>query len=353
MKREAKKLLEEHTIAVELASTIASGRYLFGNKAEELEKVLSERFNGEAVLVGSCTDALYLSLKAINAKHQVIVPAVSAIPTAVAVKMAGLEPVYVDVESNTRTICPIQLEKTLEENPLVSAVIVVHLYGNWAHMYAIKSICDAKNIPIIEDCAQSFGGGMYESASGLMSAHSFYPTKNLGCMGDGGAVITKDTSLAAQLKELRFYGQKSSYVMGHTHGINSRMDELQCTILLEKMKYIDEIEAKRRHMLRRYNEYLKPVVNTLEWDMSAMPHLYPIFVNDRIAFRKKMDSAGIQTAIHYPFTLPAAVSKDYGSYPAAEYCSQEEVSIPFNPWMTEEEIEYVLLNTLKIIKEGY
>lgn len=346
-----------HTCSADIEKIFSSGRYLFGEFSKNLENKLSHIFDAEVVTVGSGTDALALSLMSLGVgrNDRVIVPAYSAIPTAVAVKMTGAEPLYVDVDLKTGCMEPNLLSQALDKYHDIKAVIVVHLYGNVADMSMIRGLCRGRNIPVIEDCAQSYGSMSLAQLTGLhgtMGAFSFYPTKNLGCLGDGGAVITKNSRLAEKVRELRFYGQKSSYVMGDQHGLNSRMDEIQCAVLLKKLENVDVEFSKRKKMKLKYDKALSgfEYIKTLEWDFGAIPHLYPIFVSNRKSFQAKMLERGVVTAIHYPFTLPAAVSKIYEPFSNAEYLSERAVSLPFNPWMTESEINHVLDVTISVIE---
>lgn len=353
MSKEAEILINNNMLIDDLKNVILSGHYLFGLKAQELENKLSEFLNSNVVLVGSGTDALYLLLRAfeIGPGDKVAIPTISAIPTAIAVKMTGAECLYIEVSEKTMTMDSIQLIPHLKD---VSAVIPVHLYGNVVNdIKHISELCSSKNIPVIEDCAQSFGakkGTKHTGTIGTAGTLSFYPTKNLGCFGDGGAVVTENTSLAQEIRELRFYGQKNKYAMGN-YGMNSRMDEIQSTILLKKLNYLKILNKRRIDMLGKYrNGFQKAQINTfntIDWNDGCMPHLYPIFIKDRNKFINYMSDKGIGTAIHYPFTLPAIIDKFYKKYPLAEKKVKEIVSLPFNPWMSDEEINYVIETTLE------
>jgi dTDP-4-amino-4,6-dideoxygalactose transaminase len=346
MKKEAEILINNVQLMDNLKDTILSGHYLFGPKLQELEDKLSEFLNSNVILVGSGTDALYLLLRAFNIGpgDKVAIPTISAIPTAIAVKMTGAECVYVEISEKTMTM---DTSKLCLEN--ISAVIPVHLYGNTADVEFISAICGCKNIPVIEDCAQSFGakiGARYTGTIGSAGTLSFYPTKNLGCFGDGGAVVTNNINLAQEIKELRFYGQRNKYAMGNTYGMNSRMDEIQSTILLEKIKYLNTTNERRLIMLKKYKKGLMKseinTLNTISWKVGCMPHIYPIFINNRKRFINYMTKMGIDTAIHYPFTLPAAIDKSHKKYSIADKKVMEIVSLPFNPWMSNKEIDYVI-----------
>ena len=348
LQKEAKFLIE-YGIMQDIEKTFATGHYLFGPKSKELEEKFSEMFNSEAILVGNGTEAIYLALRSygIGPGKKVAIPAFSAIPTATAVKMTGAEIVYIDIVPATGCMNYYMLE---EFNDL-DAVVIVHLYGNVADVKKTKLYCQENKIPLIEDCAQSFGATINHKKVGTfgnMGAFSMYPTKNLGTAGDSGLVITKDTSLAQTIKELRFYGQKQKYVMGDVCGINSRADEIQSTILLNKLKILPEIEEQRLRMLHKYRIELS---NKLQWEAGSMPHLFPIRVKNRRAFIKKMKEKEIDTAIHYPFTLPQAIDKKIEPYLYAESFADEIVSIPFHPWLEPDEVDYILETTKKCLGE--
>jgi len=341
MQREAEFLIR-NGLTTGLESTIMSGQYLFGPRARELEEKLSEKFNAEVVLVGSGTDAITLSLLAYNIgpKDTVIVPAFTAIPTAIAVKMTGAQ-----IKSVYITEAGFINEETIWGEGEISAIVPVHLYGNPMDITFLRSTCRHNNIVLIEDCAQAFGtrigeGGQLAGTLGHTGAFSFYPTKNLGCFGDGGAIVTKDTSVAQKLRELRFYGQKNKSAMGNSVGMNSRMDELQCTILLKKLSLLATLEERRLIIFRKYMTDLRP--HTIRWISGNMPHLFPILVHNRYKFMRCMLNKGVETSIHYPFTLPAAVEKSKQSFPVAEKFASQVVSIPFHPWLTDEEVDYII-----------
>jgi len=335
-------------LMTDIEEVIRSGRFLFGPKATELEIRLSEMFGRPVVLVGSGTDALALSLKALGVGpgDAVAVPAISAMPTAVAVHMVGADPIYIDVDSSF-TMDPRRLEEATN-NPRLRAVIPVHLYGNPAEIGKIRIICNKARLFLVEDCAQSFGASSSVSllgTIGMAGALSFYPTKNLGCMGDGGAVVACNETMAQSIRELRFYGQKSRFAMGTRIGINSRMDEIQCTILLKKLQLMPSQCSRRKEMKAVYDDAIKDTrFWTPAWRNGAMPHLYPIAAEDRAKTMAELAEKGVGTDIHYPFHLMEAVENSPGSgeLSQAAIYTKKVFSLPFNPWMTDDEIEYVL-----------
>jgi dTDP-4-amino-4,6-dideoxygalactose transaminase len=352
LSREGDRLVE-HGLMEAIERTIRGGRFLFGSNADGLEILLSETyFEGRpVVLVGSGTDAICLSLKAldIGPGDKVAVPAISAIPTAVAVKMTGAEPVYLDVDSSM-TMDPKQLEAAIDRDPAIKAALPVHLFGNPADIGKIRLICAKKGIVLVEDCAQSFGAkvpaGNPLGTLGAAGALSFYPTKNLGCFGDGGAVVCADDYMASDIRELRFYGQAGCCRMGKRWGMNSRMDEIQCAILLKKLELMDGDMARRLEMKKKYDEALRecPQVWTPCWREGCMPHQYPILSPSRAHLIEALKARGIQVAVHYAFHLREAVegAPGAGSATEAKRWVGQLISLPFNPWMTDEEADRVL-----------
>lgn len=347
LSRETSRTCFQKKVLSNVKKILDNGTFLFGKNFNKLEAKLSKMFEAEAVLVKSGTDAIALSLMVNGIGHgkRVAIPAFSAIPTAAAVIMTGATPVYVDVSIRDAGISIELLADVIDK---VDAVVPVHLYGQPADMPRVMDAC--KNKIVIEDCAQAFGSkidGVSVGKFGQCGAFSFYPSKNLGACGDAGFIITKDSCLASKLRELRFYGQKNSYVMGDSVGINSRIDEMQCAIILEKLKEFPKVLNKRMNM---FEKYLKEVGKfSINWNSGATPHLMPIITSDREKFILKMKDNEISTLIHYPFTLPKSVSKSDEKFIVAEEYSKNVVSIPFNPWLTDAECDYVLEATKRNI----
>lgn len=350
-------------LSEDLERVIASGTYLFGPNMERLEARLSDMFHGlHVVTVGSGTDALAISLRAVGVReHDVVaVPSLSAIPSAVAVKIIGGRPVYVDV-GDTGCMDAIKLEECFKKYP-VKAVMPVHMYGNLADMDRIVRICRDYGTPIIEDCAHSFGAGD-NRIRGTAGAFSFYPTKNLGSMGDAGAIVTHDPMLAKTARELRFYGQRSRKEMGVLSGLNSRMDEFQACVLLRKLDLFERFGGRRRREIAEaYDRFIPPykhedgpLLCQLPRRPGWMPHLYPVLARSaekREPLRERLAELGIQTLVHYPFHLGEAVenSPGMGWGSVGKDISEREISLPCHPWMGDEEIE-VVENALKILFE--
>ena len=352
LSREGQRLLDDGLLD-DIANVIRDGRFLFGPNALAVERRLSEEyFDGwPVVLVGSGTDAICLSLKALGVGpgDKVAVPAISAIPTAIAVKMTGAEPVYLDVDASM-TMDPACLERAIEHDPAIKAALPVHLFGNPAQIGKIRLICAKHGILLVEDCAQSFGAkipaGNPLGTLGAAGALSFYPTKNLGCFGDGGAVVCCDERMAADIKKLRFYGQTDCCHVGRQWGMNSRMDEIQCAVLRKKLDRLPEDLNRRLEMKAKYDDVVKdlPQIWTPSWREGCMPHLYPVLGPNREALKEALVKRGVTTSIHYPFHLREAIEGAPGAGNAtdAKRWVGQLLSLPFNPWMTDEEADRVL-----------
>jgi UDP-2-acetamido-2-deoxy-ribo-hexuluronate aminotransferase len=348
MRREAKELISNN-IMKNIKKTISSGNFLLGEKTLELENYMSNYFNKFAVTVGSGTDALELCLRALNisTNDKVAIPAFTAIPTAIAVKSIGAKIVYIDINETMTMDCN-DLEDKLKTND-IKAIIPVHLFGNVANIKKIKEIC--KDIPVIEDCAQSFGSkccGKLTGTFGTFGAFSFYPTKNLGTFGDGGLIVTSNKIFADKIKELRFYGQKSKYSMGEQCGINSRIDEIQATVLLKKLETFSEKLETRSRLKEKYISELKN--KSIAWSPEAIPHLFPLFSNERARVMKELKQRGVVSLIHYPFCLSEEIDKIDSKNLFAKKISESIFSIPFHPWLRKSEVKYLIkqINSLNL-----
>jgi len=343
--------LKDMGLMKDIEEIIDSNRFLFGPKLDQLEDKLGHYFQANVAVVGSGTDAIVLSLMSlgINRGDRVGLPAFSAIPTATAIKMVGAEPVYFDVDADTGVVGDAVYKKI--KDCYLNAFIPVHLFGKTVNIEVINLLKKC-GIPVVEDCAQSFGSKIMTSnnqlihtgLAGDIGAFSFYITKNLGTFGDGGLVVSKNKSLIEEIKELRFYGQKSKYVMGNLCGINSRLDEIQCSIVLKKLQYFPEQITLRKNLRQLYVSKFKNYGSTcyLKWDRGDAPHLFPIKITRRKDFIKTLKYYGIETAIHYPFTLPEVIDKNFRDFPNAQFFRDHIVSLPFHPYLSNEEVEYIV-----------
>ncbi|PWJ65798.1 dTDP-4-amino-4,6-dideoxygalactose transaminase [Fibrobacter sp. UWB8] len=309
--------------------------------------------------VGNGLDALTLMLKAsillgrMAEGDEVIVPANTFVATVLAVRAAGLVPVLVEPNPETCVLDASRLTDACSAR--TRAVLVVHLYGRLADMPAICEFAKAHNLLVFEDAAQAHGAVLDENKlSSNAAAYSFYPTKNLGAMGDGGAVVTDDQELAQVVRSLGNYGSYEKYVNKYV-GVNSRLDEVQAAVLLAKLPHLDSWNRRRQEIAARYcSEIKNPLVRVTP--VPANPkshvwHVFPVFCERRDDLHKFLKERGIETLIHYPIpphlqeAFDGALSRGelrYGPLPIAEELARTELSIPIGPGMTDEQVAYVV-----------
>lgn len=287
---------------------IDSGWYVLGPKVEQFESAWAQ-YCGVAGCAGVANgmDALEIILRCCNIGpgDEVITTGMTAFATVLAIMRVGATPVFADIDPDTALLDLVSAEAMITSK--TRAIILVHLYGQMKHMRAWKALCDLKGIDLIEDCAQAHGAkeeGISAGAWGVAGAYSFYPTKNLGCIGDGGAVVSNDRDLIVRAKQIRNYGQANRYE--HVEfGLNSRLDEIQAAILLERLKYLDQFNLRRRQIAKAYLNSLskKESVRVLKRDSlskSDVNHLFVIIVSDPGAMSSLLGAEGIQTFRHYP-----------------------------------------------------
>ena len=291
------------------------GPYILGSEVEAFEQEFSDYHKLKyAVGVGSGTDALALTLKAygIGAGDEVITVSHTALATAAAIVIAGATPVLVDIEENYFTMDPKAIEAAI--TPRTKAIIPVHLYGQPCDMDAIMAIADKHHLIVIEDCAQAHGAiykGKIVGTIGHAGCFSFYPTKNLSAIGDGGGVITNDRQIYERLKRLRQYGWDENRV-SQEPGVVSRLDELQAAILRVKLKYLNEDNQKRRLIAQTYPTLLEStelIFPEVRPDCEHVFHLYVIKAKDRQKLKANLEERSIQAGIHY--THPVHMNPGY------------------------------------------
>ncbi len=333
------------------------GSFIIGPEVNELEQMLSDYTGSKyCVSVANGTDALQLALMAIDFKpgQEVITPGFSYIASAEAVKILGLTPVYVDVDYNSCNIDPRKIQEKISNK--TCAIIAVNLYGQCANFEEIKPIAHKASIPIIEDAAQSFGAkhhGALSCTLGDISCTSFFPTKPLGCYGDGGAIFTDNEKYYSQVKSLSRHGQSKRYIHDLV-GINSRLDTLQAAILLSKLEIFSEEIEKRQEIFQKYCERLETVEeiilpSILDINTSVFAQ-FTLKVTKRDNLIESLKNADIPYAIHYP--MPIYMQKAYQtniSLETTEELCKTVISLPFNPYLTDEEIDLIC----KIIKNHY
>lgn len=327
------------------------GWYLLGQEITDFENAFAE-FCGvkNCVGVGNGLDALTLIIKAygFSSGDEIIVPANTYIATILAISQNGCTPVLVEPDINTYNINPDLIEAAI--TPKTKAIMVVHLYGQAVEMEKVWPIAQKYNLKVIEDSAQAHGAlyqGRRTGSLGDASGFSFYPGKNLGCLGDGGAVTTNDDELAERVRALRNYGSEIKY-QHLFKGVNSRLDEIQAAMLSVKLKYLDQDNQKRRAVARFYRENIvnpQIVLPQVKNEESHVWHIFAVRCARRDELQKYLSDNGIGTQIHYP--IPPHKQQAYSewntlSLPIAEQISREELSLPMSPVLTQQEIEYVV-----------
>lgn len=333
-----------------------SGWYILGKECEAFEKEFADYCGTKHCIgVGNGLDALHLILRAygIGEGDEVIVPANTYIATWLAVSYAGAKPIPVEPDEKTYNINPILIEQAITEK--TKAIIAVHLYGQPADMDSINYLAKKYNLKVIEDAAQAHGAkykGRRTGSLGDAAGFSFYPGKNLGAIGDGGAITTNDPVLAEKVKILRNYGSKIKYY-NEIKGFNSRLDELQAALLRIKLSKLDEWNGRREIVAHKYIEELHNSTNIVlpqipEW-VDPVWHLFVVRCSERDKLQNHLNSAGIGTLIHYP--IPPSLSSAYadmdyktGDFPITEQLARSVLSLPIGPHIEEHEI-------LRIIEE--
>ncbi|MDH3410936.1 MAG: DegT/DnrJ/EryC1/StrS family aminotransferase [Gammaproteobacteria bacterium] len=344
------------TATVDLASAVQrvmdSHWYILGKEVSEFEREFAE-YCGVPYCVGLAngTDALELALRSVGAGEgdRVVLAANAGFYGSTAVRIIGAVPVYTDVDPQTLTLAPTALRKVLEKG--VKAIIVTHLYGQLADVTTIVDLAAEFDVPVIEDCAQAHGaarGGRRAGAFGHVGCFSFYPTKNLGALGDGGAVITSRAEIAARVRRLRQYGWGAKYHVEAPGGRNSRLDEIQAAVLRAKLRHLDAWNARRRAVARSYNEAFVelPARFPPSTGEDYVAHLYVLRVANRARFRKVLNERGVASDVHYP--VPDHLQPGYpcedgkGALPVTEAACDSVVSLPCFPGIKDEQVEQVI-----------
>lgn len=335
-----------------IREVLSKSSFILGPYVEKFEKEITA-YTGtkHAIGVASGTDAILISLMALGIKpgDEVITTPYTFFATAGSVSRLGAKPVFVDIDPDTYNINPGQITKEINDN--TKAVIPVHLYGQCAEMDEILKIAGENGLKVAEDAAQSIGAEYKERSSGSMGdtgCLSFFPSKNLGCCGDGGMVVTNNEEIAEKIKILRVHGSKPKYYHP-VIGLNSRLDSIQAAILSVKLKYLERWAESRRINAIKYNELLKDTPVGTPFVESYNLHVYNqyvIRVNDRDGLQKHLAGKGIETALYYP--LPLHLQECYrelgykeGDFPEAEKAAKETLSIPVFPELKDEQLRHV------------
>ena len=341
------------------------GQYILGPEVAELEEKLAA-YTGvkHCITVANGTDALQIAQMAlgIGPGDEVITPGFTYIATAETVALLRAKPVYVDIDPRTYNLDPALLEAAI--TPRTKAIVPVSLYGQCADFDVINAIAAKHGIPVIEDAAQSFGAtykGRKSCNLTTIACASFFPSKPLGCYGDGGAIFTNDDELAKVMRQIARHGQDRRY--HHIRvGVNSRLDTLQAAILLPKLAVLDEELAQRQRVADTYNRLLSPVIaSEARQSMSAIqtPYLdphntsawaqYTIQVPNREPLQEQLKQVGIPTAVHYPIPLnkQRAVADATAQLPVGDAVSQRVMSLPMHPYLDESSLQTIAQTILK------
>ncbi|WP_010522308.1 DegT/DnrJ/EryC1/StrS family aminotransferase [Aquimarina agarivorans] len=347
----------ETSLKSQFKTFLTNGHYILGNKLIEFENAFANYCGAKHCIgTGNGLDALtlilkgYIELGKLSAGDEVLVPANTFIATIISIQQAGLVPVLVD--PNESSFCISEVEVKQKITPKIKAVIVTYLYGQISGINQLKHWCHQNNLLLIADAAQAHGaisennkkaGSIADAA-----AFSFYPSKNLGALGDGGAVTTSNTLLATCIQKLRNYGTSKKYV-NELIGINSRLDEIQAAFLIEKLKFLDIDNTKRREIANRYsNEITNKHIQLPQWNggNNHVFYVYVVRVKNRSHFCDYLTANSIGYLIHYPIPphKQKALVDEFKNqiFPITEKISQEVVSIPLNPTLVKSEINYII-----------
>lgn len=333
-------------------AVLNKSNYIMGEEISQLEDSLQEFTKAKfAISCSSGTDALLLAMMAIDIKpgDEIITTPFTFIATAETIAFLGATPVFVDIDERTYNIDPDLIEDKITSK--TKAIIPVSLYGQPADMKKIQNIANKHNLKVIIDGAQSFGStfnNITDSALGDISTTSFFPAKPLGCFGDGGAVFTDDEELAEKMKSMRVHGQSKRYHHKYI-GMGGRLDTIQAAVLNVKLKYYEKDLTLRQEVASKYTKALSGkdlVLPYVDEKATSAWAQYSIRVKNRDSIQSSLKENGIPTAVHYPMPLHSQECFTYlgykkGDFPISEIVSQEIMSLPMNPYLTDEEIKYI------------
>ena len=342
----------EKEIRAALDDVIESSWYIFGKHCRAFEEEFAAYVGARHALgVGSGTEAIHLALRAVsvNPGDEVITVANTCVPTVAGIAASGATPVLVDADPVTLTLDPSKLDAAITER--TKAIVPVHLYGHPCDMDAILDVAARRSLAVVEDCAQAHGAacrGKRCGSFGAAAAFSFYPSKNLGAYGDGGAVTTNDAGVAEKVRMLRNYGEEKRYHHA-VKGFNSRLDEIQAAVLRVKLRHLDEWNDARRECAAAYTRLLQGSPITLPSEAPWAYHIYHLFVvrsPRRDELQAHLTSNGIATILHYP--VPIHLQEAYadlgcprGAFPQAEKACDEVLSLPMYAELPFDHIERI------------
>jgi len=348
---------DEAAVRAAIDRVLVRGWFVLGPEVDAFEQEFAAASGATfAIGVGTGTDAIALALRAldIGAGDEVIVPAMTAPFTALGVIAAGATPVFVDVDADTLTLDPQACAAAVTTS--TRAIVPVHLYGQPADMDAIRTVASRHSLAIVEDCCQAHlatEGGVPVGTRSEAAAFSFYPTKNLGALGDGGAVITGSEAVATRVRQLRNGGQRERG--NHVEaGVNSRLDDLQAAILRARLPLLSPGTLKRRGLAARYRQLLPAGLRTIrERDPGHVYHLFPVLTPHRAALQAHLTAAGIDTMVHYPAALtkqPAFAALVSHECPVAVSAAGQLLSLPLSPRLTDEDVVRVAGEVAAFVK---
>ena len=332
-----------------IARVVGRGWFVLGPEVEAFEaEFAAASGGGHAISVGNGTDALALTLRAmgIGPGDEVITSPMSAAFSALAILMAGATPVFADIDPDRLTLDPAAAAAAVTSR--TQAIMPVHLYGQPADMPAIAAVANRHGLAIVEDACQAHFAtcaGQPVGQFGRAAAFSFYPTKNLGALGDGGAIVTQDAMLAAHLRRLRNGGQGEKY--HHVEfGVNSRLDEMQAAVLRARLPLMPQWTSRRRALAAAYRQALTgaPVVVPPERDPGHVYHLFPVLTPERDAFQAHLADRGVGTLVHYPFALtdqPALAPYATAACPVAQRVARDVCSLPLHLHLSDVDLAHV------------
>ncbi len=360
LKKEYSKIKKE--ITTKLTEVIESSDFILGKEVRSFEKSFAHYCRTEyCVGVSSGTSALFLVLKSLGIKEndEIILPSHTFASDAEAIINLGAKPVFADVDADTFLITADSIKKAI--TPKTKAVIVVHLYGLVCDMDTILELCNKIKLPVIEDCAQSHGATYKTKMAGSFGyagIFSFFPAKNLGCFGDGGAIVTNSSVLYEKIKSLRNHGRKESKYLYYEVGFNERLDNIQAAVLNVKLQYLDSWNKKRNETAKIYSYHFKNSLiktQTISNERYSSFYVYTILSSHRDKLKEQLNNLGIKTGIYYPVPLHLQPAYSYlkykkGDLPITERLCEHILSIPMHPFLSKADATYISKQVLKCSK---
>ena len=333
---------------------LASGWYVLGKEVEHFEAAWADTCGvSHAIGVGNGMDAIEIALRALNIGpgDEVITTPMTAFATVLAIYRAGAIPVLADIELETGLLSLDSVERCVSKR--TKAILLVHLYGQVRNIIAFQQLCDQQDIYLIEDCAQAHlakSEGHAAGSFGVAGAYSFYPTKNLGALGDAGMLVTNEADIAAKAGRLRNYGQSVRYLHPEL-GLNSRLDEIQAAILSERLKWLEEFTVRRQSIAQAFHAGVhNPSVRLLASPVSKESHVYHLFVvtcAQRESFQMHLGNEGVQTLIHYPVPVHQqdqclSIKRDPNGLRVSDQHAATCISLPCHPQMSDDDLQVVI-----------